>query len=217
METEVFASVLLGGWKARGAGDRTQASKRPAHAQQPNVYLEPKWLRCSHPGLRATRNRGISSRRAVPCQGARSTRRPEALYLGEGPPPPFSGGERRGVSEEINFSSFLSSAVEHGLGTKDSATGTRTRVARVRAEYPNQLDYSGCCNSREAEENKLRARQDRWEGRMPPRSKGASARREEGLCTQLTRLRNLSCSRAQHRRLGWQYTLPGSNWRPSAC
>ena len=24
-----------------------------------------------------------------------------------------------------------------------SATGTRTRVARVRAEYPNQLDYSG--------------------------------------------------------------------------
>jgi extradiol dioxygenase family protein len=27
----------------------------------------------------------------------------------------------------------------------DSATGTRTRVARVRAEYPNQLDYSGSC------------------------------------------------------------------------
>ena len=26
---------------------------------------------------------------------------------------------------------------------KNSATGTRTRVARVRAEYPNQLDYSG--------------------------------------------------------------------------
>ena len=26
---------------------------------------------------------------------------------------------------------------------KCSATGTRTRVARVRAEYPNQLDYSG--------------------------------------------------------------------------
>ena len=24
-----------------------------------------------------------------------------------------------------------------------SATGTRTRVARVRAEYPSQLDYSG--------------------------------------------------------------------------
>ena len=28
---------------------------------------------------------------------------------------------------------------------RDSATGTRTRVARVRAEYPNQLDYSGVC------------------------------------------------------------------------
>ena len=26
---------------------------------------------------------------------------------------------------------------------KSSATGTRTRVARVRAEYPNQLDYGG--------------------------------------------------------------------------
>ena len=29
------------------------------------------------------------------------------------------------------------------LATKISAAGTRTRVARVRAEYPNQLDYSG--------------------------------------------------------------------------
>ena len=29
--------------------------------------------------------------------------------------------------------------------SQDSATGTRTRVARVRAEYPNQLDYSGFC------------------------------------------------------------------------
>ena len=26
----------------------------------------------------------------------------------------------------------------------NSATGTRTRVARARAEYPSQLDYSGC-------------------------------------------------------------------------
>ena len=26
---------------------------------------------------------------------------------------------------------------------QNSTTGTRTRVARVRAEYPNQLDYSG--------------------------------------------------------------------------
>ena len=29
---------------------------------------------------------------------------------------------------------------------KTSATRTRTRVARVRAEYPNQLDYSGTYN-----------------------------------------------------------------------
>ena len=29
-------------------------------------------------------------------------------------------------------------------GAKSSATGTRARVARVRAEYPDQLDYSGC-------------------------------------------------------------------------
>ena len=32
-----------------------------------------------------------------------------------------------------------------GLVSQNSATGTQTRVARVRAEYPNQLDYSGSC------------------------------------------------------------------------
>ena len=31
----------------------------------------------------------------------------------------------------------------------NSATGTRTRVAWMRAEYPNQLDYSGFCWSEE--------------------------------------------------------------------
>ncbi len=31
----------------------------------------------------------------------------------------------------------------HCPSWKYSATGTRARVARVRAEYPNQLDYSG--------------------------------------------------------------------------
>ena len=30
-----------------------------------------------------------------------------------------------------------------GAAGSNSATGTRTRVARVRAEYPDQLDYSG--------------------------------------------------------------------------
>jgi hypothetical protein len=29
--------------------------------------------------------------------------------------------------------------------TKNSVAGTRTRVFRVRAEYPDQLDYNGCC------------------------------------------------------------------------
>ena len=32
--------------------------------------------------------------------------------------------------------------------TFSSATGTRTRVARVRAEYPSQLDYGGWGPSR---------------------------------------------------------------------
>ena len=32
--------------------------------------------------------------------------------------------------------------LSHGFNAH-SATGTRTRVARVRAEYPSQLDYSG--------------------------------------------------------------------------
>ena len=32
-------------------------------------------------------------------------------------------------------------------GATNSATGTRTRVARVRAEYPNQLDYSGLASA----------------------------------------------------------------------
>ena len=32
---------------------------------------------------------------------------------------------------------------------ENSATRTRTRVARVRAEYPNQLDYSGFCHTLE--------------------------------------------------------------------
>ena len=37
--------------------------------------------------------------------------------------------------------------------TKGSATGTRTRVFRVRAEHPNQLDYGGVAgNSRPAVE-----------------------------------------------------------------
>ena len=32
------------------------------------------------------------------------------------------------------------------LKRKDSVAGTRTRVSRVRAEYPNHLDYNGIMN-----------------------------------------------------------------------
>ena len=32
-------------------------------------------------------------------------------------------------------------AMDVGFAGQSSATVTRTRVARVRAEYPNQLDY----------------------------------------------------------------------------
>ena len=43
-----------------------------------------------------------------------------------------------------SHTSILVFADDEKLHTlKSSATGTRTRVARVRAEYPNQLDYSG--------------------------------------------------------------------------
>ena len=40
---------------------------------------------------------------------------------------------------------------------KDSATRTRARVARVRAEYPNQLDYSGFCAGHAAAFKKILA------------------------------------------------------------
>ena len=39
--------------------------------------------------------------------------------------------------------STLRTDIEKRTPQTNSATGTRTRVARVRAEYPNQLDYSG--------------------------------------------------------------------------
>ena len=45
-----------------------------------------------------------------------------------------------------NFSSHHIAVIEpSSLWHSNSATGTRTRVARVRAEYPSQLDYSGSC------------------------------------------------------------------------
>ena len=41
---------------------------------------------------------------------------------------------------------------------KHSATGTRARVARVRAEYPSQLDYSGDVDWPRVVANKPRGR-----------------------------------------------------------
>ena len=63
-------------------------------------------------------------------------------------------GRRLNRSAKVSLSvcrERLQDAVRNGLSylkvRKDSATGTRTRVARVRAEYPNQLDYSGVVNN----------------------------------------------------------------------
>ena len=47
--------------------------------------------------------------------------------------------------DKVFLKRFLFGALSLSLSltSKYSAAGTRTRVARVRAEYPNQLDYSG--------------------------------------------------------------------------
>ena len=45
--------------------------------------------------------------------------------------------------DKVFLKRFLFGALSLSLTSKYSATGTPTRVARVRAEYPNQLDYSG--------------------------------------------------------------------------
>ena len=47
------------------------------------------------------------------------------------------------IERAAHFADALASLL---LPQQNSATGTRTRVARVRAEYPNQLDYSGSAN-----------------------------------------------------------------------
>ena len=52
--------------------------------------------------------------------------------------------ERERDADSTNAKSTAGTvATDFVLLKRDSATGTRTRVARVRAEYPNQLDYSG--------------------------------------------------------------------------
>ena len=69
--------------------------------------------------------------------------RAATLQFGEG-----EGGGEDGlvVQNAAGLILCLQSLQAHGFlqeATRNSATGTRTRVARVRAEYPNQLDYSG--------------------------------------------------------------------------
>ena len=48
-------------------------------------------------------------------------------------------GTRSRVWRRNDFAVSLQAA----RAPRNSATGTRTRIARVRAEYANQLDYSG--------------------------------------------------------------------------
>ena len=59
--------------------------------------------------------------------------------------PRASSGCAKGSERAISVVSELQSSEssEREGVVVNSATGTRTRVARVRAEYPNQLDYSG--------------------------------------------------------------------------
>ena len=58
-----------------------------------------------------------------------------------------AGSGSRNLSEEqVAASARMPPNVGRAMANvvvKNSATGTRTRVARVRAEYPNQLDYYG--------------------------------------------------------------------------
>ena len=74
---------LLRVWISEGL-TQAGANKRPARAQQPDAYLEPKWLRClplgskplasqipRHPakGARSNRQGGRSTGRRAPCEG----------------------------------------------------------------------------------------------------------------------------------------------------
>ena len=53
----------------------------------------------------------------------------------------FKGAERSGTV--ISKHSFRAPAQRVKMELKNSVAGTWTRVSRVRAEYPNQLDYNG--------------------------------------------------------------------------
>ena len=75
-------------------------------------------------------------------------------YLGQVPEGCQAGKVKEKRSRPLALTLMRSSRVEPSWrwcfpkthSDKNSATGTRTRVVRVRAEYPSQLDYSGRCN-----------------------------------------------------------------------
>ena len=49
---------------------------------------------------------------------------------------------------ELKFNKILRCSLKTQIQwKKNSATGTQTRVFRVRAEHPNQLDYGGPVNT----------------------------------------------------------------------
>ena len=87
------------------------------------------------------------------------------------------------------------------LQTKNSATETRTRVARVRAEYPNQLDYSGSIPER-LRKKKAAISKHFLVRKAPPhttrtRSSGSSSS-SSGPERTKQRARDTSCSPAQY-------------------
>ena len=55
------------------------------------------------------------------------------------------GHSKRAAGKASSSTGFCPKHLDHfqAATAKTSATGTRARVARMRAEYPNQLDYSG--------------------------------------------------------------------------
>ena len=87
-------------------------------------------------GLASVRGVGLV---VVVWQGAINHNQKNPVDLARG----ASIGPDAHVRQWINGMSDCSlELLSHGFNAH-SATGTRTRVARVRAEYPNQLEYSG--------------------------------------------------------------------------
>ena len=63
---------------------------------------------------------------------------PTSHFSGAGPESEYPA---RGSASEMPTPELQKARSDEGR--PNSATGTRTRVARARAKHPNQLDYSG--------------------------------------------------------------------------